>query len=159
MNLKAYHNVTRQEIEAVLFPLGFVEVEVPGTVELVYAKRVDQGDLALSLRVYSGIDPSGDSRGCGEDAIRVTLFWRDCTRSDPRDPNRPLAVKVSGDKRVNRIQTWEKNLRSRLEKWDDFPKSKCPKCGRPMVVRSGKYGDFLGCAGYPQCDHKEKKAK
>lgn len=27
----------------------------------------------------------------------------------------------------------------------------CEKCGRPMVVRQGKYGDFLACSGYPAC--------
>jgi DNA topoisomerase-1 len=27
----------------------------------------------------------------------------------------------------------------------------CEKCFRPMVLRQGKYGDFLACSGYPQC--------
>lgn len=27
----------------------------------------------------------------------------------------------------------------------------CPKCGKPMVIRQGKYGPFLGCSGYPKC--------
>lgn len=27
----------------------------------------------------------------------------------------------------------------------------CDKCGKPMVVRQGKYGEFLACSGYPQC--------
>jgi len=28
---------------------------------------------------------------------------------------------------------------------------KCPKCGRPMEVRFGRYGKFLGCSAYPEC--------
>ncbi len=28
---------------------------------------------------------------------------------------------------------------------------KCPKCGKPLVRRRGKYGEFLGCSGYPKC--------
>jgi DNA topoisomerase-1 len=28
---------------------------------------------------------------------------------------------------------------------------KCDLCGEPMVVRSGKYGKFLGCSAYPAC--------
>ena len=28
---------------------------------------------------------------------------------------------------------------------------KCVKCGRTMVVRTGKNGKFYGCPGYPQC--------
>jgi len=27
----------------------------------------------------------------------------------------------------------------------------CEECGRPMVMRWGKYGRFLGCSGYPEC--------
>jgi DNA topoisomerase-1 len=28
---------------------------------------------------------------------------------------------------------------------------KCEQCGRPMQVRFGRYGKFLGCSGYPEC--------
>lgn len=27
----------------------------------------------------------------------------------------------------------------------------CDKCGRPMLVRWNRYGRFLGCSGYPEC--------
>jgi DNA topoisomerase-1 len=27
----------------------------------------------------------------------------------------------------------------------------CDKCGLPMVVKRGRYGDFLACSGYPEC--------
>jgi len=27
----------------------------------------------------------------------------------------------------------------------------CEKCGRPLEIRWGKYGRFLGCSGYPEC--------
>ena len=27
----------------------------------------------------------------------------------------------------------------------------CEVCGRPMVVKSGKFGTFLACSGYPEC--------
>jgi len=33
---------------------------------------------------------------------------------------------------------------------------KCPECGETMVRRSGKYGPFWGCSGYPECRHTEK---
>ena len=29
----------------------------------------------------------------------------------------------------------------------------CDKCGKPMVVKRGRYGDFLACSGYPECKH------
>jgi DNA topoisomerase-1 len=27
----------------------------------------------------------------------------------------------------------------------------CEECGKPMQVRFGRYGKFLGCSGYPEC--------
>ena len=27
----------------------------------------------------------------------------------------------------------------------------CPSCGRPMVIRMGRFGKFLACTGYPEC--------
>ena len=29
----------------------------------------------------------------------------------------------------------------------------CEKCSRPMVVKQGRYGEFLACSGYPECKH------
>lgn len=29
---------------------------------------------------------------------------------------------------------------------------KCPKCGGPMKIKLGRYGRFLSCANYPECD-------
>jgi DNA topoisomerase-1 len=30
---------------------------------------------------------------------------------------------------------------------------KCEKCGKPMVIRLGRNGQFLACTGYPDCDN------
>ena len=27
----------------------------------------------------------------------------------------------------------------------------CPKCGKDLLVRRGRLGEFLGCSGYPKC--------
>jgi DNA topoisomerase-1 len=27
----------------------------------------------------------------------------------------------------------------------------CPQCGRPMVIRAGRFGKFLACSGFPKC--------
>ena len=27
----------------------------------------------------------------------------------------------------------------------------CPRCGGELVLRKGKYGEFLGCKNYPRC--------
>jgi len=36
---------------------------------------------------------------------------------------------------------------------------KCPKCGEPLKVRKGIFGEFLGCSGYPACRYTEKIRK
>jgi DNA topoisomerase-1 len=32
----------------------------------------------------------------------------------------------------------------------------CPKCGRAMEIKTGRFGHFLACSGYPECKHTEK---
>ena len=27
----------------------------------------------------------------------------------------------------------------------------CKKCGKHMIIRSGPYGDFMACSGFPEC--------
>lgn len=29
----------------------------------------------------------------------------------------------------------------------------CPRCGAELVVRSGRFGEFVGCSRYPECDY------
>ncbi len=29
----------------------------------------------------------------------------------------------------------------------------CELCGKPMVIKRGRYGDFIACTGYPECKH------
>jgi len=33
---------------------------------------------------------------------------------------------------------------------------KCEECGREVVIKSGKYGQFLSCSGYPDCKYAKK---
>lgn len=37
-------------------------------------------------------------------------------------------------------------------------KNICPKCGAPLNLKSSKYGLFIGCTKYPECDYTEKLA-
>ncbi|MGB2827198.1 MAG: type I DNA topoisomerase [Dehalococcoidales bacterium] len=29
----------------------------------------------------------------------------------------------------------------------------CPKCGKPLAIKVGRYGKFLACSGYPECKY------
>lgn len=31
----------------------------------------------------------------------------------------------------------------------------CPKCGKPLLIRTGRFGRFISCSGFPECDFKK----
>ena len=35
----------------------------------------------------------------------------------------------------------------------------CPNCGNPLVIRKGKYGEFVACSNYPECKYIKKEEK
>ena len=35
----------------------------------------------------------------------------------------------------------------------------CPDCGKPLVIRKGKYGSFVACSNYPKCKYVKKEEK
>ena len=35
----------------------------------------------------------------------------------------------------------------------------CPKCGKPLVYRKSKYGEFEACSGFPTCNYVKKEEK
>ena len=35
----------------------------------------------------------------------------------------------------------------------------CPECGKPLVIRNGKYGKFVACSAYPECKYIQKEEK
>jgi DNA topoisomerase-1 len=51
---------------------------------------------------------------------------------------------------------FEKSLNSAAElmekvKVEEATDEVCPNCGRPMVVKYGRFGKFIACSGYPEC--------
>ncbi len=36
---------------------------------------------------------------------------------------------------------------------DDHIGEACPKCGAPLVLKRGKFGEFVACSAYPKCDY------
>jgi DNA topoisomerase-1 len=36
---------------------------------------------------------------------------------------------------------------------DEVVDETCPKCGKTMVVKSGRFGKFIACSGYPDCKY------
>ena len=47
-----------------------------------------------------------------------------------------------------------KDVKAMEEKTDEV----CDKCGKPMVIKWGRYGKFLACSGYPECKNTRQLA-
>lgn len=50
------------------------------------------------------------------------------------------------------LEKAEKDMEGKKVKVADIPTDEiCDKCGRPMVIKSGRYGKFVACSGFPEC--------
>jgi len=56
------------------------------------------------------------------------------------------------------VSAAEENM-GRVKIPDEVTDEKCPKCGRPLVVKHGRFGTFLGCQGYPECTFTKKMVR
>jgi len=53
---------------------------------------------------------------------------------------------------------FEQSLQSAAElmekvKLEELTDEICPECGKPLVIKTGRYGKFLACSGYPGCKY------
>jgi hypothetical protein len=139
-----YVPISKTEMHNVLTAGGFTEVKVDGTYEAVYERKFNSVPR-LAIRVYTSIC-EGSSRGCGEDAIRVTLV----------DTVLQRGVGKAG--RTNRVHGWQTRIRSKINQvFHSATKlPRCPCCKNYMQERKGGFGTFFGCCLYPQCNGTRK---
>ncbi len=71
-----------------------------------------------------------------------TKLWQDVIR-EFYDP-----FVINLNKIKEEVDKIKESISQKVEK-------KCPKCGRPLVVKWGRYGKFLACSGFPECKHSE----
>ena len=53
------------------------------------------------------------------------------------------------EKTLEKAKVEMKDVKIQLE--EDITNIPCEKCGRMMVIKTGRYGRFLACPGYPEC--------
>jgi DNA topoisomerase-1 len=51
------------------------------------------------------------------------------------------------------LDTAKKLMPNFKEGVEPDPPVACDKCGKPMVIKAGKFGLFLACSGYPECEN------
>jgi len=72
-----------------------------------------------------------------DDIASDTMTWTDALNK----------FYVDFDKSLNKAS-------ERMEKVklpDEVTDEVCPNCGKPMVVKVGRFGKFIACSGYPEC--------
>lgn len=86
------------------------------------------------------------------------------TGLDCPECGQPLNIKVgknghflacSGYPDCSYSRDYVRNEKGKIEPVEPLPEETtdkvCDKCGRPMVLKQGKYGSFLACSGFPEC--------
>jgi hypothetical protein len=53
--------------------------------------------------------------------------------------------------KANPQVTKEEHVQGILKAQYEIANNICPRCGKPLVLRNGKSGQFYGCSGYPNC--------
>ena len=61
-------------------------------------------------------------------------------------------------------EPFEKNLEEKYKEVekavvDEATNEVCEKCGKPMVIKFGRFGKFLACSGFPDCKNAKPLAK
>ena len=64
------------------------------------------------------------------------------------------------EKFYNDFEPEVENAFDKMEKKEDEQTGEvCPNCGKPMVIKTGRYGKFEACSGYPECKYIKPKEK
>ncbi len=169
--LNSFHNVTALDIEKVLIPLGFLRVNLNNTAEITFSKIIQFEGAPTVIRIYTGIlKTTGESRGAGQDAIRVCL-GRAHDGGDVRIFKTLQTVRRNGTwaihllDRINSIgngladvptpELTENDLLAGRTKVMAPPTGQaiaCPICGAKMVgPKPSRKGPFYGCSHFPSC--------
>ena len=93
----------------------------------------DKFPKIVNTKFTAQMETNLDKVGCGEfDYIKMLdEFYSDLEKS------------------LDKAKTEMKNVKIQLE--EDTTDIPCDKCGRMMVIKTGRYGRFLACPGYPEC--------
>lgn len=59
----------------------------------------------------------------------------------------------SGYPECRRTLEFERDENGHIRSREAAVEGQCPKCGSALQVRSGRFGRFLACTAYPQCDY------
>ena len=101
-----------------------------------------------------------------ETTDKLQEFFSDLINTDyTRDMETDLDSIAEGNKVWNKVlEDFYKLFEPRVKgAFSDMEKKEaeqtgenCPECGNPLVIRKGKYGEFVACSTYPECKYIKK---
>lgn len=113
-----------------------------------FSSRLEKAEISMRSLRREGIGTDIDCSECG---AKMFIKWgkRGEFLSCSRYPDCKNAKKFiyGSDGEIKIIQKAEPEL---------APDVVCDLCGKPMAVRTSRYGKFLGCTGYPGCKNIKK---
>jgi DNA topoisomerase-1 len=68
-------------------------------------------------------------------------------------------IEAGKEKWQDVVRRFYEPFREDLTKAEKELEEKCPKCGKTLSLKRGKYGAFLACSGYPECDYVKREEK
>lgn len=103
----------------------------------------------LILKVYTSIrSDKNKARDVGEDAIRIVVLWADISGWNKPIGEKSKRIYRSGGINSTAYDVIERAFKRSKEIAIEAMRITICYCGRPMIVRKGINGDFLGCIGY-----------
>ena len=106
--VRHYYPITLEEMDTFLRHRGFTPITLPNVKETVYSHVIDKN---VCIRVYTGI-VNGESRSCGDDAIRVSIVKRLYTGK---------IIGIAGMVgKVYRLENWRQSLLIRIDNTIDL---------------------------------------
>lgn len=73
------------------------------------------------------------------------MDWKDSVEKFYRTFEEEL---VEAQEKIKKLEPYE-------EKTDEI----CPRCGKPLVIKRGRFGKFMACSGYPDCNYTKSIVK
>lgn len=113
--------ISREKKTLIPTELGFVVTEL---MEEYFKEIVDTGFTA-------------DMEDRLDEVEVKELNWKEIVRDFYKTLKEELEV---ADKAIEKVELKEQ-----------LTDEKCELCGRPMAIKTGRFGDFLACTGYPEC--------
>ena len=145
---------TRNEIIKELIKSGFLEIEKKGSVEYVHATQLGKTIVkAIPNQITDvGLTAKWETALSKLEKGQITFEEFDKKQKDFVVKMINQDVKFDNIKDLPSNNNYGGKTYPKKEPAKDSGKI-CPECGKPLLIRKSKNGEFLGCSGFPNCKH------